>query len=151
MKLHIIDKPPKPPPKKPAPNARQLAYVEKVACGETKTGAAIAAGYSPSTGTAWIDRAVGTSLAKKAIDEQRAIIAQTEPGCSFVEVIRRTRDRSVTSGDPGIQLDNDKFLVKLLGYEAPQKTEVRTMSLIAELGVLSKEDLAALCGLSNES
>jgi len=115
--------------------------------GKTKQDARIDAGYSPKSGS--IDANPVIKYATLLVEEQRKKMAEEEPGFSFHDVARRLKDRAMNPKvSPTVQTDNDKVLVSMFGYNAPQKVEVNKTSLIAELGILSKDDLEVLSQIS---
>jgi hypothetical protein len=121
--------------------------------GMTKKDAAADAGYAPSSSTSEIDKSVLVRVAKMEICEQRDFIMKNMQcqGFSFFEVAERIKNRAKSSKSEAIQTDNEKLLISMLGYNAPQKIEVKSLSLIADLGGLSADDLDALNNIGKQN
>jgi hypothetical protein len=141
------EEPPKkrgPDPEKPSEMVK--AYAERRAAmpNEFKKDSAVAVGYSPNTSPTYIEATKGFRYAMMSVDRQREAIGQEEE-LSFEGVARRVvaraKDPMVT---PGVQTDNDKLLIGMMGYSAPTVAINKNATLVLEFNDLSSADIDVL-------
>jgi hypothetical protein len=131
----------KKPVRKPALRSKKAGiYAQAIASGKSQTEAKQIAGYSlKSHGTKDIP-AVREALL--TVEQQREKMQQM-PGISLPDITNRLYKRATnTKVTPGVQTDNDKVLINILGYNAPTKTEIKTTGLLLEFADLTSSDLA---------
>lgn len=112
--------------------------------GKSKCKAALDAGYSRNSHTSDLDKRPAAGVAIRQVQAEREALMQKE-GFTIKDLAERVKKRATDPKVPAAtQTDNDKVLIGILGYNAPAKIDIKTTSLIADLGVLSGEDLEEL-------
>jgi hypothetical protein len=102
------------------------------------------AGYSEGTSVTAVESKTGTKYAMASVERQRETL-QTDPDYSFEGVARRLVTRAKDEDVPaGVQTDNDKVLVGMMGYSAPTQVHTKSLGLMLEFNDLTGADLAAL-------
>jgi hypothetical protein len=135
---------PEQPKRRGRPPKKALAYAQNVALGMSKEQARDAAGYSSNSHTYDIETKKAVKYAIASVEKQREDL-QTDPDFSFEGVakrlVTRAKDKKVS---PGVQTDNDKVLVSIMGFNAPTQVHTKSLGLIMEFSDLSGANLGAL-------
>jgi hypothetical protein len=116
----------------------------------SKAKRAVAAGYSPKTSTQYVDKSKGVRCAIATIEQQRESIRNSS-GFTLGDIAERVKSRATNNEVPfGVQTDNDKILISMLGYNAPEEININQKALFMEFKDLSAVELRGLLGRYGE-
>jgi hypothetical protein len=130
----------------PSDRAVEYAKMRYGNPGMSKRKCALSAGYSMGTKVENIEDTKGYRLAVLSIEQQRDKI-RNESGFTLEDIAKRLKTRATDKEvSPGVQTDNDKLLISLFGYNAPEEITINQKSLFMEFKDLSASELRGILG-----
>jgi hypothetical protein len=134
----------------PSDRAKRYATIRYGNPGMSKKDCAVAAGYSPKTSTQYVDKSKGVRAAIATVEQQRELI-RSSAGFTLEDIAKRVKGRATNDDVPfGVQTDNDKILISILGYNAPEEININQKALFMEFKDLSAVELRGLLGRYGE-